>query len=242
MDENKMLSDTEAEDITDRSDTGGQEDSWPESWEEPETSGADKGADAPEEKFSLRYLGETRELGRDETVRLAQKGMDYDRIRRERDMMKPRLRELEGLLGSVAERSGMEPEELLRQNRAELLMAEAEKQGRELTYEEALSLCPEGSGGDPAGAEAQRRRESILDFARAYPELGAEDIPQSVWEDFRNGGELRGLYAMDENRRLRRSVQELEQRERNHFRSTGSRRSAGGGRSEGFEELWNNGD
>lgn len=40
---------------------------------------AEKGAEA--ESFTLRHLGETKSVGRDEVIALAQKGMDYDRIR-----------------------------------------------------------------------------------------------------------------------------------------------------------------
>ena len=40
---------------------------------------AEKGAEA--ESFTLRHLGETKSGGRDEGIALAQKGMDYDRIR-----------------------------------------------------------------------------------------------------------------------------------------------------------------
>ena len=40
---------------------------------------AEKGAG--DESFTLRHLGETKSVGRDEVIALAQKGMDYDRIR-----------------------------------------------------------------------------------------------------------------------------------------------------------------
>lgn len=40
---------------------------------------AEKGAG--DESFTLRHLGETKNVGRDEVIALAQKGMDYDRIR-----------------------------------------------------------------------------------------------------------------------------------------------------------------
>lgn len=72
--------------------------------------------------------------------------------------------------------------------------------------------------------------------------MKAEDIPESVWADFSAGGELSALYAMEENRRLRAELSELRQREKNHFRSTLSRRSAGSSADDSLEMLWNNGD
>lgn len=207
---------------------------WPENWEDerPEV----------DEKFTLRHLGVTREVGRDEALSLAQKGLDYDRIRRERDMMRPRLEGLEQLLSALSEKSGMDGAQLLRKTRAAAIIRAAEEKGESLSEDEAMELAGEDSPYNPEHAEEMRRRESILAFAQRFPDVPADEIPQAVWQDFLAGGELSSLYAMEENGRLRRRVSQLEQREKNHFRSTRSRRSAGERPSLSFEELWNSGD
>ncbi len=225
--------DTEAEEnqgISEEKEPG----EWPESWEEKEPDS--------EEKFSLRHLGITREVGRDEALSLAQKGLDYDRIRRERDLMRPRLSQLEELLSALSEKSGIESSQLLKKTRAAALIRQAEESGESLTEEEAMERAGEISGFDSQEAEEFRRRESILSFAQRFPDVPAEDIPQNVWQDFLDGGELSALYAMEENGRLRRRVAELEQSEKNHFRSTHSRRSAGERPAMSFRELWDSGD
>lgn len=231
--ENFGASDTEAEengDISGENKSG----EWPETWEEKAPEG--------NEKFSLHHLGITREVDREEALSLAQKGLDYDRIRRERDLMRPRLSQLEELLTALSEESGIESGELLRKTKAAALIRQAEERGESLTDEEAMELVGEISGFNNEEAEEFRRRESILSFSQRFPDIAAEDIPQTVWQDFLAGGELSALYAMEENGRLRRRVAELEQSEKNHFRSTRSRRSAGESPNLSFEELWNSGD
>jgi len=56
---------------------------------EPEEAVPDGGTEEHEGErdgsFTLKHLGETRTVGRDEVITLAQKGLDYDRIRRKYD-------------------------------------------------------------------------------------------------------------------------------------------------------------
>lgn len=117
---------------------------------------ADEGAEAQtaesgEEKtqtmdgLELKYMGETRRVGRDEAVVLAQKGMDYDRIRKERDDMS---KELEGLRGDktklagyedfldrLARSVGMNIPDMIDSTLAKMLVAEEQKKGNTITEE-----------------------------------------------------------------------------------------------------------
>lgn len=89
---------------------------------------------------------------------------------------------------------------------------------------------PRGQGGS---------RECLLRFARTFPGVKAENIPQEIWDGFRKGGDLVGLYAAHENRQLRQRLNALEKNGRNKQRSTGSRKSAGGQkRRMTVQELW----
>lgn len=100
------------------------------------------------------------------------------------------------------------------------------------------SVSPPLQSGNTAFAGPTR--ESLLRFAREYPEVRAEEIPQEVWTAFREGkGELCDLFARRENRQLRQSLAALQQNERNRERSTGSRQSAGSsGKRDAFDEGW----
>lgn len=58
----------------DGDEAGGEDDDWDSAADEPE--------DAKDgELFTLKYMGEEKQLGRQDVITLAQKGMDYDRIR-----------------------------------------------------------------------------------------------------------------------------------------------------------------
>lgn len=66
----------------------------------------DPGAAPPAETFRLKHLGEDLEVGRDEIITLAQKGKDYDRIRR-------RLDDQTELLSDLAAAGGTTVQELM---------------------------------------------------------------------------------------------------------------------------------
>jgi len=70
-----------------------------------------------EQKFTLKILGEEKEVTRDELIVLAQKGMDYDRIRASRDEMQPVFESVK----KYAESAGKSVSDLTRdiQSRAE---------------------------------------------------------------------------------------------------------------------------
>lgn len=55
---------------------------------DPEPGGGRAGE---EETFQLKYMDEIRKVGRREAIALAQKGLDYDRIRAQRDALRAQL-------------------------------------------------------------------------------------------------------------------------------------------------------
>jgi hypothetical protein len=83
---------------------------------EPEGPGKQTGGAQEPGIFTLKHLDEVRTVGRDEVVRLAQQGMDYDRVRSERDQLRKYRDELGPALEMVrdfAGKSGLAPEEYL---------------------------------------------------------------------------------------------------------------------------------
>lgn len=112
-----------------------------ESKTEPETPGET-------DSFELNYMGQKSSVGRAEVITLAQKGMDYDRIRKERDDMsaeleglradKGKLTEYEGFLDKLARSAGIDIPTLIDNTLAKALVAEEAKKGNEIT--EAFAL------------------------------------------------------------------------------------------------------
>lgn len=193
--------------------------------------------------FTLKHLDEVKEVNRDEVITLAQKGLDYDRIRSERDTLKAEkasLKEHEDFLKELAELAGQSVEDLMIATKARLVVQDEQKKGRDITFEQAkyrvesdlkdLKKAKAAEPEEPPKAEdpgpsiTELREANFKRFVAAYPEV--KDIPHEVWEEFGDGSkkELTDIYARYENKKLKQRIAELEQKPK---RSTGSRRSNG---------------
>ena len=176
--------------------------------------------EAPGRLWQLKHLDEIRSVDEDELIALAQKGLDYDRIRTGYDAAKPVME-----LASVrAGRMGMTvPEYVDFARQAEL---------------------------DPAGDDEIARREADLDsFAHHFPDAASDpdSIPEEVWQAVREGSSLSlayALHALNEARdRAGEAISQsraLVRDRRNAARSTGSMRSSGADRlgKDPFLEGW----
>lgn len=205
--------------------------------------------------FTLRHLDETRTVDRGEVIALAQKGMDYDRVRRKLEEARSRLEGLEGFLNRAAE-GGDVGEFMDRLDAARLSRSGG------LSPEEAMKIAREErqSREKTSRAELERRLKIASDtreFAEKFPEAalrygsGKEPLPPDIWEAVRGGMRLCDAYALYEARQaaaksgmeLSRLRSELDSRrlaEKNAARSAGSRRTAGGDRGiDPIIEGWN---
>lgn len=216
-----------------------------------------------DEQFTLKHLGESKNYSRDEVTTLAQKGLDYDRIRTERDSMRaemPAMRDAMNFIEELAAGSHVSAEELMESIRAKALIAREAEAGRAITETGAREQIrrekaardkdaaaanendAEADAGTPPQTAAQEPdvTAEIRRFAQMYPEVKATEIPQKVWDDFRAGkGDLTSLYTMTENAALRQKVAALEQNEKNKGRSTGSMKSAGNRSAKStMQEIW----
>lgn len=227
--------------------------------------GAAESAAAPEvrqeesadQRFELKHLEETRSVDRDEVIRLAQKGMDYDRIREERDSVRPELKLYKDFLSELANESGLTVTELIDSVRAKRLEASEKEKGNEISEGDALLRVQRereaAQKAKPAEENTERtekekptevqaedsRRESFARFAREYPDVKAEDIPAKVWQDFAaNKGDLADIYARHENTALKAKIAAMERNEDNRKRSTGSRKSSGAKAKDIFDSAW----
>ncbi len=238
--ESEETDQSEAEEAEDASD-----DEAPEELEkEPEE--VSKKAD---QLFTLKHLDEVKEVNRDEVITLAQKGLDYDRIRTERDQLKAEkaaLKEHEDFLKELAELAGQSVEDLMIATKARLVVQDEQKKGRDITFDQAKYRVEsdmkalkkaEAKITEPAEPAVEKAEEPVVDlravreanfkrFIEAYPEVKSEDIPHEVWKEFGDGSkkELTDIYARYENKKLKARIAELEQKPK---RSTGSRRSNG---------------
>lgn len=239
---------------------GGAAETAAEAGAEAQTETTEQKADAPEKTWTLRHMDETKNVGEAEMVTLAQKGMDYDRIRAKYDESKPAME----ILSIFAKQKGVSVADYVSFLRTEAKKADglSEAEARrsiELEDREAAVTAREAEqaaerqaaeqANAAANAAAQRRKADIDEFAREYPDVARnpDAIPKEVWDAVAAGSSLTVAYAKytakqarEEAERTRSAAQAAQQNLKNAARSTGSMQSAGqnaGGRDP-FLEGW----
>lgn len=235
--------------------------------EADEKAGAEEKTD---QSFELKHLDETRTVDREEVIALAQKGMDYDRIREKYDAAKEILawheenQDSVRFLEELAKEQGMSLSEMVDATRAQIMSNKTRQ---------SLEVCKGIVANERKAAELERRQKAmessakevtdqakakekmeadVKAFAAAYPEQAKDPnaIPKEVWDAVHQGETLVNAYRAYENRQLKEQLakekaeaEKRKQEEKNKARSTGSQKSAGQ-RSEmdAFDSAWYDGD
>ena len=204
--------------------------------------------------LQIEYMHQKREISREEAVQLAQKGMDYDRIREKWDDAKETVAFIDeqakaagmdrkafiNYLRTEAKKSqGMSEEEA--QRAVELENREAAVQLREA--EEQQRAADEQAQKNAVDAEKERRDADFRRFAAKYPDLKVESITEAipdVWERVGKGESLVEIWQEHEINRLKTEQAAEEQNAKNAGRSTGSMASSGGEhqKKDPWDEGW----
>lgn len=234
-----------------------------ESTDEPENSDAPDNTDDTEKQpteesareeghqlYTLKFPSGERQCTLEEVLTLANKGLDYDGVRQDRD----RLREYESFLRELAAPSNYSVQELVDTTRAKMLMAKKQREGVEMSEMDALTAIQRDRAA--AAAEEQTRaatqaetkkQEMISAFLAEFPHVNASEIPPEVWNTCRETGDLAGAYRKYANdqkdseiSRLKAEIETLKQNQKNKDRSTGSQKSVGAATPQDpFDEGWN---
>ncbi len=232
---------------------------------EAENTEAENTAQAEEENaaeadhsFTLKHLDEVRTVNREEVIALAQKGMDYDRIRGRLDE-KVSLENAEAaqaleFVRSMAERSNCSAEDFMDSITAGLrakadrsdydsVLAEVKMERREKALSEREQKLAGAQEAAAQKSEADsKRQQDIQNFVAAFPDVKAETIPQDVWKEVAKGKSLTEAYAVYEAARLRTELAAEKQNSKNRSRTTGSRSTAGeSSEMDDFDKLWYDG-
>ena len=175
--------------------------------------------------LELKHFDEVRKVNKAQAKELAQKGMDYDRIRGKLDELKKYedfLKEIQGDFASI--------DDLMDDTRARLA---SDKEG--ITYDDALKKVK--SGKQQTATQEQiletMRQNSVQAFAAAHPDIKPDDIPEEVWNDVFVTNNLEASYAKWTAKKLAEENKILKQNAKNKSRSTGSMRSSG---NSGYEK------
>lgn len=204
-------------------------------------------APAVPKTWELRHMGQTRTVGEAEMTVLAQKGMDYDRIRTKYDESKPVME----LFSHLAREAGMDISAYVADMRAKVKqisgMSEADAkravalEDREaaIAAKEAVQTQRQADANATAQAKAaadMRRRADIAEFKREFPDAAKDPkaIPKEVWTEVNRGSTLVAAYsryavaqAKAAQAAAERSAAASAQNQTNAARSTGSMKSAG---------------
>lgn len=228
--------------------------------EAQEQTDGSKEADQPE-LIELKHLGQTVRVTPEQLNAYAQMGLDYQRIREDRDAARKeveRLTAMETFLKELAAPQGISVEDLIDGARAEVLAKkehlnkDVALQRIKLDRERKAFEAQKDQQKKEAQAKSQeeaKRQEQFLRFARTYPKVKPNDIPKDVWDAFKDGEDLVNAYARFENRELREKVSKLESQletakknSENKRRSAGSQRSAGSASEmDEFDRAWYDG-
>ena len=232
---------------------------------EETAAGADQSPEAgADQSFTLKHLDETRTVGRDEVIALAQKGMDYDRIRARLDAqsdyeaIKSQLaaqQEAFDFLNELAKKNNMSVEDFIdaatattraKPDRsdydAQLRQVKLERRERALDRREAKAGQAEQQA-EAQSQQAARVQADVQRFKAAFPDVKPEDIPQDVWAEVEQGKSLTEVWSMREAARLRAELEAARKTNDNAQRSAGSRQTAGAADAQDdFDRLWYDGD
>lgn len=163
--------------------------------------------------FDLKHMGTTTQVDRQRVTELAQMGLDYDRVKGQRDEFRKQADELRqykdenaelvDFIRDLAKQSGMSAEQLMdeirvnqyvqRNNVSQEVARERvarEKAERRLQQQEARQapkLTPEQE-------KKERMNKDIREFFQAFPNVKPDEIDKSVWDGVNQGKSLKDSY------------------------------------------------
>ena len=198
--------------------------------------------DAPKQ-WTLQHMDEVKTVGEAEMVTLAQKGMDYDRIRSKWDEAKPVME----LFNQFAVKAGMPVSDYIAYIRTQAkqsqgMSEEEAKRSVELEDREAVVAAKEAQqtaerNAQTRRSEAEQRRQADIEaFRKIYPDAAKDPkgIPAEVWQRVNQGMNLVAAYAVYDAQQARAAQAAAEQKaaaavqnQTNAARSTGSMHSSG---------------
>lgn len=232
--------------------SGGSEEQQQEQQQQQEQTNPD--ADLPE-KITIKHLKGEMDIQRSDIRGMLQKGVDYDRVQKQRDAAVKQLedqtkwrQEREDLftaLESAAKQAGTDLAGIVKKLRVNLY------RGNGATEAEALARVAQEDAEAKLTAMQQRSTEAqrqqaeqqsrvqreYMEFHSRFPDVRIENVPQSVIQKSSSGemslANAYQTYLYDqlkaENQRLQQSLDARKQNESNRQKSLGSAKTAGKG-------------
>ena len=224
---------------------------------QPESNGAPDTQQPQQEPelFELKVNKGVQKVTMDQMKEYAQQGLDYGRIRQQRDTLQQSLNEQMqwrsqnethlNELSEVAKAAGMDIPGLISSLRVNMLVQQgmsreaaqerirAERAERQVAANQQQAQQQRNAQAQQEQAR-QRQEQDVQNFLRIYSGVDPRTIPQSVWAEVRNGDTLVSAYGRYQNQQLQSQIKELnakleaqKQNNNNKQRSLGSVKSSG---------------
>ena len=222
-----------------------------------------------EDSFTLKYMGEEKSVTREEIVDLAEKGMNYDKVKGQLEAARNDLRDYERVradlskrneqlqfLEEIAKDQNMSLDELIENTQVQVMQKRTGKdvevcRGIVANERRARELQAQQAAVTSAKDQNAKRDADIAEFMKAYPELASDpkNVPQEVWDAVNRGESLLSAYRAYEVKTLRAELEkqkaaaaEEKRKQENKSRSTGSQKTKGTKTVDPFDAIWYNGD
>jgi len=217
---------------------------------EAETPSDGEGEDEDTPDFlNVTYNHEDRTLSKKEAQTLAQKGMNYDKVKsqsEDKDAQIEYLRRYESFLNEI-KGDFATVDDLIVDTKARMLMDSEKEKGNSITYDNAKTAVRERM---PAVIDPKRLQadNAVRAFKHVYGDMKTESIPQEVWDDVKITGDLVGAYHNYEKRTYENRIAQLEKDlETERQKNKNASRKVGGGKSSGhsdynksmLDKIWN---
>ena len=224
---------------------------------QPEANGAPDTQQTQQEPelFELKVNKGIQKVTMDQMKEYAQQGLDYGRVRQQRDSLQQSLNDQMqwrsqneahlNELSEVAKAAGMDIPGLISSLRVNMLVQQgmsretaqerirAERAERQIAANQQQAQQQRSAQAQQEQAR-QRQEQDVQNFLRIYSGVDPRTIPQSVWAEVRNGDTLVSAYGRYQNQQLQNQIKELnakleaqKQNNNNKQRSLGSVKSSG---------------
>ena len=214
-----------------------------------EKSGAE--VEQTSDMYTIKVNKEERQVTMEELISLAQKGADYDRVKKQAESGNQALmdklsktQEVYDVVSLIAKESGVDVPSLLDTFRIRQLMDRdglSEKEAQErlgrLKAEEKLSAMQSENAekNNPENQMQERAQRELKEFRKNFPDVDISNLPvEKMAEDIASGMTMTQAYLKELNRRQSEEIRTLneklkakEQNERNRVSSPGSASDSG---------------
>ncbi len=182
--------------------------------------GENRSPDTDDGRYRVVYNGKEMFLDLEELKTNAQKGLNYDHVKNEYDILRaqPGAREL---LRDARE-SGLSSQAYLSQQKLRDKRSRVEDlMRRGISEREAMYVTDLEDRLENERLEAERKKP-YYEFMEAYPDVDPKAIPEEVWHQFHAGMNLVAAYALYENAKLKDEAKMMRQNDDSRKRSSGS--------------------